>query len=72
MGERVKVFLLVAVLGFLAGIVAQLTGEYVLPWLAAVLPQLVQIKFLVSGVCGAFLTLGLVSIWAYVTQSKER
>ncbi len=72
MGERFKVFGLVAILGFMAGVIAQLTADYILPWLLAVLPQLVQIRFLVSGFAGACLTLVLVSIWAYVTGPSEK
>jgi hypothetical protein len=71
MGERMKVFGLVAVLGFMAGIIADLSAEYVIPWLVAVLPELVQIRFLVSGFAGACLTLVLVSVWAYITGPSE-
>jgi uncharacterized membrane protein YedE/YeeE len=71
MGERLKVFGLVAVLGFMAGIIADLTAEYVIPWLVTVLPELIQIRFLVSGFAGACLTLALISVWAYVTGPSE-
>jgi hypothetical protein len=69
MNERFKVFGLVAILGFMAGIIAQLTADYVIPALLEILPQLVQIRFLVSGFAGACLTLVLVSAWAYITGS---
>lgn len=69
MNERFKVFGLVAVLGFMAGIIAQLTADYLIPALLIILPQLVQIRFLVSGFAGACLTLVLVSAWAYITGS---
>ncbi|MDH5482143.1 MAG: hypothetical protein OEY22_04590 [Candidatus Bathyarchaeota archaeon] len=72
MGERLKVFALVAILGFFAGIIAQITADYIIPAIMAILPQLVQIKFLVSGFAGACLTLVLVSAWAYITGSSER
>jgi uncharacterized membrane protein YedE/YeeE len=72
MGERIKIFVLVALLGFAAGIVAQLTADYIIPGLMTVLPQLIQIKFVVSGFAGAILTLVLISVWAYMTQSQER
>ena len=72
MNERFKVFGLVAILGFMAGIIAQLTADYVIPTLLEILPQLVQIRFLVSGFAGACLTLVLVSAWAYITGSSER
>jgi uncharacterized membrane protein YedE/YeeE len=72
MGERMKVFVLVALLGFFAGIMAQLTADYLIPALLVVLPQLIQIRFVVSGFAGACLTLALVSIWAYMTESRTR
>jgi uncharacterized membrane protein YedE/YeeE len=72
MGERVKVFVMVALLGFAAGIIAQLAADYAIPWLLAVMPQLVQIRFLVSGFAGACLTLVLISVWAYMAGSPER
>jgi hypothetical protein len=72
MGERLKVFGIVALLGFMAGVIAQLTADYIIPWLLVVLPQLVQVRFLVSGFAGACLTVVLVSIWAYVTGPSER
>jgi hypothetical protein len=72
MGERLKVFGLVAILGFMAGVIAQLTADYVIPWLMVVIPALVQIRFLVSGFAGACLTLVLVSIWAYMTSPRDK
>jgi hypothetical protein len=72
MGERFKIFVLVAILGFLAGVIAQLTADYVIPALMVILPQLVQVRFLVSGFAGACLTLVLISVWAYVRGSPER
>ena len=72
MGERLKVFGLVALLGFMAGVIAQVTADYVIPWLITVIPALVQVRFLVSGLAGAALTLVFVSVWAYFTANKER
>jgi hypothetical protein len=72
MGERLRVFGLVALLGFMAGVIAQLTADYIIPWLMVVIPALVQIRFLVSGFAGAALTLVLVSIWAHFTENKDR
>jgi len=72
MGERLRIFGLVAILGFMAGIIAQVTADYLIPWLLVVLPELAQMRFLVSGFAGACLTLVLVSVWAYITGSQER
>ena len=72
MGERIKIFLLVALLGFAAGVIAQLAADYAIPWLLTVMPELVQIRFLVSGFAGACLTLALISVWAYIAGPPER
>jgi chromate transport protein ChrA len=71
MGDRVRVFGLVALLGFMAGVIAQLTADYVIPWLMVVLPALINIKWIVSGVAGAALTLVLVSVWAYMSRNRD-
>jgi hypothetical protein len=72
MSERYKIFGIVALLGFAAGVIAQLTADYVIPWMMIILPELVQIRFLVSGFAGACLTLVLVSVWAYITGTQDR
>jgi hypothetical protein len=72
MSERYKVFAFVALLGFMAGVIAQVTADYLIPALLTILPELIQIRFLVSGLAGACLTLILVSVWAYITGSPER
>ncbi|MEA2090080.1 MAG: hypothetical protein U9O89_04905 [Thermoproteota archaeon] len=67
MGERVKVFLTVAVLGFMAGVIANLAYVYVVPALEAILPEIFQIGWVLSGLGGAVLTLFMVTVWAYIT-----
>ena len=69
---RLKIFGTVAILGFLAGMSAQAVGEYLIPWLMVVLPPLINVKWLVSGFAGAALTLVLVTIWAYMTDNKQK
>lgn len=71
MGERLKVFGLVAILGFMAGIIADLTSTYVIPWLMTVLPTFLKARYILSGLAGACLTVALVSIWAYITGPSE-
>ena len=72
MNERFKIFALVAVLGFAAGVVADLTAEFIIPALIAVLPAFLNARYLLSGLAGACLTLVLVSVWAYVTGPSDR
>jgi len=71
MSERLKVFLFVALLGFIAGVIADLTATYVIPALAAILPAFLNARYFLSGLAGAFLTVLLVSIWAYITGSER-
>jgi hypothetical protein len=72
MGERLKVFAFVALLGFFAGIIADVTATYVIPALIALLPFLGTFtRYMLSGLVGALLTLVLVSIWAYITGPSE-
>ena len=72
MGDRLKIFGIIAILGFMAGVIAQLTADYLIPWLMTVLPALINVKWVVSGVAGAVLTLVLVSLWAYFTGNRNQ
>ncbi|HDD70308.1 hypothetical protein DRO44_03155 [Candidatus Bathyarchaeota archaeon] len=71
MGERLKVFALVALLGFMAGVIADLTAEYIIPTLMTILPAFFSVRYILSGLAGACLTVVLVSIWAYITGPSE-
>ena len=72
MGERLKIFVFVAILGFFAGVIADLASTYVIPALMSILPAFVNARYILSGFAGACLTLILVTIWAYITGSPER
>jgi len=72
MGERLKIFVFVAILGFFAGMIADLAATYAIPALTAILPAFLSSSILLSGIAGACLTLVLVSVWAYITGSTER
>jgi chromate transport protein ChrA len=72
MDDRLKIFGIVALLGFMAGVLAQVTADYIIPWLMVVLPALINVKWVVSGFAGAALTLVLVSVWAYVTGNRSK
>ncbi len=72
MNGRLKVFGVIAVLGFIAGVIAQLTAAVVIPWLVTVLPLLGGVtNYLIAGFAGACLTVVLVSAWAYMTGKKD-
>jgi hypothetical protein len=67
-----KIFLIVAALGFAAGVIADITAEYVIPAIMTVLPEVLKARYVISGFAGACLTLVMVSIWAYVTGPSEK
>ena len=72
MNDRLRVFGVVAVLGVMAGVIAQVTAVFVIPWLIAILPALGGLtSFMISGFAGACLTVVLVSAWAYLTGSRD-
>jgi hypothetical protein len=72
MNSRLKIFGIIAVLGFLAGVVAQVTAVFVIPWMVSVLPLLGGMtSFMISGFAGACLTVVLVGAWVYMTGKKE-
>ena len=72
MNGRLKIFGLIAFLGFVAGIIAQVTATYFIPWLVSILPSLAGAStYLISGFAGACLTVVLVGAWAYLTGNKD-
>jgi len=73
MDQRIKLFGVIALVGFIAGVIAALALKYVIPWLKEVLPSLSDIsEYLIAGVAGAILAVVLIAVWAYVTGSKDR
>ncbi len=72
MTGRVKIFGVIAIVGFLAGVIAQVAATYFIPWFISILPLLGgATSFLVSGFAGAVLTVAIVSVWAYMTGKKD-
>ena len=72
MNSRLKIFGVIAVLGFVAGIIAQVTAVFVIPWMVSVLPLLGGMtSFMISGFAGACLTVAIVGAWVYMSGKKE-
>ncbi len=72
MNDRLRVFAIIALLGFMAGVIAQLAATYFIPWMISILPMLGGLtSFMVSGFAGACLTVALVGVWAYLTGKRE-
>jgi hypothetical protein len=72
MNSRLKIFGLIAVVGFVAGVIAQVTASYFIPWLIRVLPSLAGLtSFVVAGFAGSVLTVAIVGAWAYMSGKKD-
>ncbi len=72
MGDRIKIFGIIALLGFMAGVIAQLAATYFIPWMITILPMLGGLtSFMISGVAGACLTVALVGAWAYISGNRN-
>jgi hypothetical protein len=72
MGDRLKMIVTFAVLGFVAGIVANFTGKFVIPWLSTFVLPTIGIDWILSGVAGALITIGLVTAWAYMSGPEQQ
>ena len=72
MTSRIKVLGIIALLGCVAGVIAQVTVAQVIPWFVSILPLLGEAtSYIVSGFAGAILTVAIVSVWAYMTRKKD-
>lgn len=71
MNDRVRISLIFGLLGFVAGIIANFTAKYVIPWLSLVVFPQMALEWFLSGFAGAFLTVLMVTAWAYVSGSSE-
>ncbi len=71
MSERMRMLGIFAILGFVAGVVANFTYHYVLPVIIAIFPQIFSAEWVLSGLAGAILTICIMFAWAYASKSPE-
>jgi len=71
MSERIKMLTTFAILGFFAGVIANFTYRYVIPWLSKLVLPVLGLEWIFSGLAGAALTIVLVTAWAYLSGSPE-
>ncbi len=71
MSERIKMLTTFAILGFFAGVIANFTYRYVIPWLSELVLPVIGLDWIFSGLAGAALTVVLVTAWAYLSGPKE-
>ena len=71
MNNRLKVFGVIALIGFLAGVLAQVTATFIIPAIADAIPSLGgAVPYLTAGFAGAIITVLIVGAWAYLTSRK--
>jgi hypothetical protein len=68
MEDRLKIFGMFGLLGFMAGIIARATYTDFIPWIMLHFPT-IGLDWVLSGFAGAVLTVGLVMAWAYITSA---
>jgi hypothetical protein len=71
MSERIKVLGIFAILGFAAGVIANFSYRYVLPVILSIFPEILSVEWVLSGLAGAFLTMGVVMVWAYASKPAK-
>jgi len=72
MSERMKMLITFAILGFIAGVIANFSARILVPWLLEYFPLLLRADWILSGLAGAFLTILVVMIWAWVSPPSEK
>jgi len=71
--SRLKTFALIAIIGFIVGVIAQLIANYITPRLNDALTSLSGFtQYLIAGIAGAIITLIVIIIWAYLTGNKNK
>ncbi len=71
MSERIRMLGTFAILGFLAGVIANFTYKHIIPWLSLIVFPVIGLDWIFSGIAGAALTILLVTAWAYLSGSPE-
>ena len=72
MSERIKILGIFAILGFLAGILANFAYHTVLPMVLSIFPQVLQAEWVLSGLAGAILTMIVLVLWAYLSGPRKQ
>ncbi|MCL2691298.1 MAG: hypothetical protein FWE56_03460 [Candidatus Bathyarchaeota archaeon] len=73
MSNRIKTFAIIAILGFVIGIIAKVAADHISTWIEANTTSLAGITpYILAGIAGAILTIVIVIIWAHLTSKKNK
>ena len=65
---KTAVLLAIAIIGYFLGIAIYFMLQNLVPYLATILPQFLQLGWVISGFVGAIFAVILVVIWSYTTK----
>jgi cytochrome bd-type quinol oxidase subunit 1 len=68
MSDRIKILGVFALLGFVGGVLANVSFHTVWPWLLANFPLIFSAEWVISGMAGALITTFFVVIWVYLSK----
>ena len=68
---RTKMIGLFALLGFIAGVVANLAYHKVFPLLLKIVPEILRAEWVLSGLAGSLLTKIMLVLWAYLSKPSK-
>ena len=72
MNDRLKILGAFAVLGFVGGVIANVSFHTVWPWLVANFAKIFSTELVISGVAGAMITTFFVVIWVYLSKPTSQ
>ena len=71
MGDRAKFLVTFSIVGFIAGVGANLAWHTVVPFVLKIFPEMLQLEWVLSGIAGSAITTIIIVLWAYISSSKK-
>jgi hypothetical protein len=72
MNDRLKILGAFAILGFVGGVIANISFHTVWPWLVANFYWIFSTELVMSGLAGALITTFFVIIWVYLSKPSAQ
>jgi len=71
--SRTKTFAIIALFGFIIGIIAKLAADYIIPRIDSISSSLGGLtQYILAGIAGAIITVLIIFIWAHLTGRKDK
>jgi uncharacterized membrane protein (DUF106 family) len=73
MSNRIKTFAIIALFGFIIGIIAKFAADRIGSWIETHASSFAGITpYILAGIAGAILTIAIIVIWARLTGKQDR